>query len=283
MTINQQLVKNASQAYVMAKYLANFCERVGKVNYLTSPVRLEHATGTGFFGVGNTGSTDCIKERFRGVTDNLGQRWSCWQRIEFVSESCVGITDADFKNTHRVEHTREVIDLFKTFEEEFIIKNREFTANDLAIWIIEHQVVCLIEQREQKSQSHYDDARPFTKYASSIFYKGTDISQYTLDQLIELNKQRFEDVISALKTYDFSKLNAKHHKDLIIDKKKHTLPPLDLAVEFHNDQFELLDRHYHHKLNKRTNPADKKWYSTEDTAKFNNWKKAKLNEELQVQ
>lgn len=283
MTINQQLVKNASQAFVMAQYLANFCRRVGKDHYLSSPVRLEHATGTGFFGVGNTGSTDCIKERFRGVTDNLGQRWSCWQRIEFVSQSCVGITQADFKKTHRVEHTREVIDLFKTFEQQFIIGDKPFTANDLAIWIIENQVVCLIEQKEQRSQLHYDDSKPFSKYANKIFYNGTDISAYTLPQLIELNQLRFADVIDSLRRYDFTKLNEKHHNDLIVQKKKHTLPPLELAVKYHNDQFELLDRHYHHKLNKRTNPADKKWFSAEDTAKFNNWKKAKLNEELQVQ
>jgi hypothetical protein len=279
--ISQKLITNASQAYVMSKYLADLCQQIGKDSYISSLIRLEHGTGTGFFGVGNTGSTDCIKERFRGVTDSLGQRWSCWQQIEFVSRSCIGISNPNFRTTHRVEHTREVIDLFKDFEQEYIITGRSFTANEMAIWIIEHQVVCLIEQREQKKQAHYNDQRPFTKYSNAIFYNGTDISNYTLDQLKEINKTRFNKDIEILSEYDFSEHNAKNEKSLLEGSKKHTLPPMTLAVKFYNDQFELLEKHYHHKLNKRTNPADKRWYNAEDTTKFNDWKKAK-NEKLSM-
>ncbi len=273
--LNKQLAKNISQAYIMSKYLAELCKQIGARAYLTSPIRLEHGTGTGFFGISNTGSTDCIKERFRGVTDNLGQKYSCWEKIDFVSESCLSITSKpDFRNTYRVEHTREVIDLFREFEKEYIIGGKPFTANDLGIWIVEHQVVCLIEQWEQKDQSHYNDFKPFTKYANPIFYKGTNISEYNLDQLKDLNRTRFATQLKEIKEYNFSKLNDEHTTNLLTKNKKHTLPPMTIAVKFYNDQYELLDRHYRHKLNKRTNPADKKWFNAEDTAMFNEWKKA---------
>lgn len=258
----------------MSKYLADLCKKIGKDSYLSSPIRLEHGTGTGFFGVGNTGSTDCIKERFRGVTDNLGQRWSCWQEIEFVSASCVGITSANFRTTHRVEHTKEVIDLFKEFEQEYIIGGKPFTPNLLGAYIIEHQVVCLIEQTEQKNAGNYDEEHPFSKYSSKIFYKGTDISGYTHAQLQELNKQRFAHILKELEVFDFSGLVQKHTNDLLLTVKKHTLPPIKIAERFHNNEFELLHQHYRHKLNKRTNPLDKKWYSEADTKRYNEWKKA---------
>lgn len=281
--LNQQLIKNASQAYVMSQYLADLCQKIGKDAYLSSPIRLEHGTGTGFFGVGNTGSTDCVKERFRGITDNLGQRYSCWQKIDFVSQSCLNLTYPDFRTTHRVEHTREVIDLYRQFEKDYIIEGKPFTAADLAVWVIVNQVVCLIEQTEQKSQDQYDDQQPFSKYSSPICYKGYDISAATRDELIEINKIRFASVIESLRNHDFAKINKHHETTLLNTSKKHTLPPMDIAVKYHDDVFELLEAHYTHKLNKRTNPADKKWYSEQDTEKYNNWKKAKQNETLSME
>lgn len=272
------LLRNASQAYIMSKYLADLCKQIGEVAYLASPIRLEHGTGTGFFGVGNTGSTDCVKERFRGITDELGQRWSCWQQIQFVSESCVGITSADFVNVHRVEHTREVIDLFEAFEKEYIISGKPFTASELANWVIENSVVCLIEQVEQLKQVNYNDDKPFSKYSKSIFYNGVDISDYSLDQIKQLNLKRFASVMQDVTNYNFTKLNTTNTKNLLQKTKKHTLPPIKLAIKHHNDEFRLLDQHYQYKISKfsepfKSNGKKNKWYSLERKTLFEDWKK----------
>lgn len=271
---NQELITNTSKAYVMSKYLAELCKQIGKEAYLKSLIRLEHGLGTGFFGISNTGSADCVKERFRGITNGLGLSWKTCEKIEIESETCVGMSSARSKDIHRIEHTRELIDLFKDFEQEYIISGKPFTASDLAIWVIEHQVVCFIQKDEQKTKSYYDDNRPFTKYTKPIFYKGTNISNYTLDQLKNLNRTRFSTQIQEIKNHDFSELNVEQTTLLIENNKKHTLPPMTIAVQFHNDQFELLDRHYRYKLNKRSNPANKRWFSAEDTTKFKEWKKA---------
>lgn len=273
--VERSLVKNITQAYVMSQYLADFCQQVGVDNYLNSFIRAEHGTGTGFFGIGNTGSTDCIKERFRAITDALGQKFDRWQEIDFVSEGCVGMQMRQ-KELHRVEHTREVIDLFKTFEQKFIMSGKKFTPADLGVWLIENQVVCLILQSEQKSKTEYNDNQPFSKYSAKIYYKGIDVSEYTLDQIKQLNRQRFADVIKNLKTFNFKDLLDKQCRNLLHTKKKHTLPPMELAVKFYNDQYSLLREHYHHKLKKRTDPNDKKWYSKQDADDYYRWANASV-------
>ena len=273
--IEKSLVKNISQAYVMSKYLADFCQRVGPENYLNSLIRSEHGTGTGFFGIGNTGSTDCIKERFRAITDSLGQKFDCWQQIDFVSEGCAGMQFRD-KNVHRVEHTREVIDLFKSFEQEFIITGKRFSPADLGTWLIKNQVVCLILQSEQKAKQHYNDNVPFSKYDARIFYQGQDISEFTLEQIKTLNVSRFSTTIAELQRFNFSHLVETQTKQLLQTKKKHTLPPIELAVRFYNDQYSLLREHYHHKLKKRTDPNDKKWYSKKDADDYYRWVNASV-------
>jgi hypothetical protein len=236
---------------------------------MNSVLRVEHGTGTGFFGIGNSGSTDCVKERFRAVTDALDQNFATWQHIDFVSEGCIGMTVRDTQ-IHRVEHTREVIDLYKQFEQEYIITGRSFTPAELGIWLIENQIVCLIQQQEQKSKIEYNDNLPFSKYSAKIYYKGTDISEYTLNQIQQLNRQRFADVIEDLKLFNFSSLLDKQSKNLLYTKKKHTLPPMDLAVKYFDNEFYLLKEHYHHKLSKRTNPKDR-WYCANDTARYISW------------
>ncbi len=268
--LNESLIKNLVQAYVMSQYLSDFCRQVGAENYINSVIRSEHGTGTGFFGISNTGSTDCIKERFRAVTDALGQKFDCWQQIDFVSESCIGMTQRD-TNLHRVEHTRDVINLFKDFEQEYIIPGKKFSPADLGTWIIENQVVCLILQSEQLPKKYYNDAYPFSKYSTKIFFQGTDISGYDLAQIININKTRFASIITELHKFNFLSMVKEQTTLLLETKKKHTLPPIELAIRFHNDQYSLLREHYHHKLEKRTDPNDKKWYNKKDADDYYRW------------
>lgn len=279
--LKTSLIKNASQVYVMAVYLSDLCKKIGKDAYLESFIRAEHGTGTGFFGIGNTGSIDCVKERLRGITDSLDQKYKTWKKIDFVSESCKNLENPDFRNIHRVEHTREIQNLYRDFENDFIISGKKFTVPEIIVWVITHQVVCLIEQKEQRPQNFYDDNVPFSKYTKPIFYKNKDISNYTLEQLRDLNRTRFKLILDSVAQYDFAEAIKKQTDSLLRSTKKHTLPPIKLAVDYHNNQFELLYHHYHHKVNKRTNPQDKKWYDPTDTALWNEWKREK-NEKLSM-
>ena len=267
---NKSLEKNIAQSFIMSRYLSKLCKAIGSEAYLKSYIRLEHGTGTGFFGISNSGSTDCVKERFRAITDSLGQKFDNWHNIDYISEGCLGMTVRDSK-VHRVEHTREVIDMFLAFEREFIIPGKDFTPADLGAWLLENQVVCLILQSEQKSQKHYDDNIPFSKYSAKIYYQGTDISNYTLAQLKEFNHTRFSSEISAIQNNDFTCAVDLQEVNLLKKTKKHTLPPMSVAVSHYNNEFALLKEHYHHKLNKRSDPKQPKYYNKIAVDSYHQW------------
>jgi hypothetical protein len=61
---------------------------------------------------------------------------------------------------------------------------------------------------------------------------------------------------------------------------------LTIAVQYHDDEFELLDQHYQYKISKFSEPLKSdgkknKWYDEERKILFENWKKLK-NEELSM-
>lgn len=268
--MTKSTIHNLSQAYVMLDYMSKLASAIGNDSYLNCLIRFEHGTGKGFFGISNSGSTDCIKERFRGVTDSLGQRDKNWSNIAFLSESCIGVTRKT--SDHRIEHTREVINLFKEFESKYILTGKSFTANDLGIWLIENQIVCFINKNEQKPQCFYNDEYPFSKYSCKIYYESTDISNLTLEEIMHINRNRFSNEIREINNYNFTQENKKNIAKLIGKTCKHTLPPLDLAITYHSNMYELLDIHYQYKLNKRINPEDKKWYNKNDADMWKEWK-----------
>lgn len=266
------LRKNVAQVFVIAKYLSDVCAAIGKDAYLETVIRLQHCGGKGFAGVGNTGSTDCLKEAIRRVTDSLGQRYKTWQDIQFISDTCLNMpADPSFKSVYRVEHTREVSKLCEQFETEFILSGKTFTLYDIAQWIIENQVVCLIKQTEQKPSVHYDDNLPFSKYTSKIMYNGTDISLYTLAQIKALNLTRFAQELNDIKTHDFTKALASQNAQLHKPNGNHSLPPIPLVVQYHDDENELLYRHYRHKVNKFSD-INCSWYNQNKTTLYENWK-----------
>lgn len=266
--MNKSLIKNISQAYVMSTYLSNLCQQIGNDNYITSHIRNEHGTGSGFFGVSNTGSTDCIKERLRGITDSLGLVYKTPQHIKFISASCVNLVNFNFRTTHRVEHTREISELYLEFEEKFIMSGISFTPADLGTWLITNQVVCLIMQSEQLSKAFHDPTCLFSKYSNSIMYNGTDISNYTVSQLQNIAVTEYATELAEIQSFNFSNELAKQTENLITKTKKHTLPPMSLAVQYYNDHYELLSQYYTHKAFKRTDPSNKKWYDESDAHKY---------------
>jgi hypothetical protein len=276
--IPKPLVNHITHAYVMSKYLQQFCGLVGEKLYKTSPIRLEHGTGTGFFGISNTGSSDCIKERFRGVTDSLGLKFDSIDSVFLRSGSCRDVKVRETK-LHRVEHTKELNQMFREFEELFLIRQRPFTANDMARLIIENQIVCLIEQSEQKTggilKNTYDKAMPFSKYTAEIFCKNLNVSKFSNKDILEMNQQIYAELLKLIAQHDFSSAIEKVRNKIILNDqnsppKKHTLPPLRLASKYTNCEFSLLKYHYHHKLNKRLDISSR-WYNKADANRYVRW------------
>lgn len=273
------LTKNASQAYVIFRYLSDLRRAVGPEAYENHPLMLEHGPGSGFGGVGNTGSTDCAKERVRGITDSLGLTWreKDWRSIYFVSQACVNIKLADFRRVgglHRVEHTREVIDLYRALEQRFIIAAVRFTANDLAAFVVRNQVVCLIQRAEQRKGCRFDVAAPFSKYNARIFYQGEDISRYNNEQLLEINALQYGDLLTRLRNHDFEPEIQRCAAKLHARGARHTLAPLEKALEC-QDAFDLMVRHYPHKVAKllQTNGP---WFNESFARRHHAWFNAKL-------
>ncbi len=280
--IPKTLINNTATAYVLAKYLQEFCQQVGVDKYLTSPVRLQHGNGTGGFGfkgVGNphkrlsaSGNNDCTKERFRGITDSLDLTFRTIDKIKFRTASCVNLVERS-KTVHRIEHTEELIDLYLEFELEYIIGNKPFTPNELAKFVLQRTLVCLIEQKEQKAKGTFTADIPFSKYSNKVFYEGTDVSEYTKAQLLELTAKEFASVFAEVDKYDWSKEVTAKHKKLIATGGHHSLPPLDIAVKYSNDAFNLLKYYYHYQLAQLTDPNENLTYYNEALAqKYNEWK-----------
>jgi len=270
----KRLVQNASQTSVMLGYLRSLANQIGHPNYLASLIRREHGTGTGFFGVSNTGSTDCAKERIRGLTDSLAQTNRDWRGIAFISESCLGSRQFDFRNVHRVEHTREVMELFLALEEVYVLGESQPTSRAIASFVIEHQVVSLIRQEEQIARMAFDPSRPFSKYSARIFHEGRDVSACTYEDVVAINKVRYRELLRGVADFDFTALDQRNQTSLIrrsdAPHDPHTLPPMDLAVTFHDNELELVLRHYRRKLEKRITPGNK-WYGGDDADRFRAW------------
>lgn len=269
--VTKGLASQIGRAYVICAYLRDLRTQVGDLRYKRSFVRLEHGTGTGFFGVSNSGSADCAKECFRKITDALGQSFKSWRTIEFRSDTCVNLQMPRFDRAnhgiHRVEHTLEVIQLFRAFEDQFILAEREFSAPELAEFVILNQIVCLIQRQEQVNGWVFDAEQPFGKYNRRIYFRGSDVSTATWSELIDINRERYRALLDTIRTTDFIPINQAILSRLHSPSERHTLPPMSLAVNACDCEFELLHHHYRHKRRKRTRPASS-WYDEGDSRRY---------------
>lgn len=269
------LVSNTATAWIIAKYLQDFCQKVGVDHYLTSAIRYQHGNGTGgfrFLGMGNpqkrlsaSGNNDCVKERFRGITDGLKLTYRSIDKIQFRSASCVNLRER-CKTLHRVEHTVELIDIYHDFENQYIITTQNFTANDLAKFVLQQTLVCLIEQKEQKPAGTYNLDMPFSKYSAKVFYQGQDVSGYTRTELFAITAREYGDLFKALHTYDFTEVINNKKSKLIDSGLNHSLPALDMAVKYHNNPLALLKYYYHHQRKQLTESDYKPRYYNHDLA-----------------
>lgn len=271
-----KFVNQVSRTYVLCSYLRDLCVRVGAEAYLRSLVRNQHGTGTGFFGVNNLGSTDCASHACRLVTDALGQTNKDWSGIDFRSASCLDVQPNCVRGNapgHRVEHAVGVAHLYRELERRFIVPCQMFTPLDIANFIVLNQIVCLIETREQISHGAADPSRPFGRYSSRIFYRGEDVTDWSLEQIGALNAARYEALLGQLRRADFYNVNALNEAFFRRGSGRHKLPPLELAVAHGENELELLCLHYHAKRDKRITPGNK-WYDAKDAERFHAWKNA---------
>jgi hypothetical protein len=271
-----KLQKATARTTALALYLQKFRQIIGPERYLNSIIRREHGTGTGLFGVSNTGSRDCLKESIRGITDALSLSYRTPDALPFRTESCIGIKVFD-RNSHRIEHTIEVIELYHEFEAHFILNDQEIDLSDVGKWIIENQVTTLIEQHEQRRKGHYTSEQPFSKYSRPVLYNlQKDVSTISREELRMLTCKHFSEQLSSFLT-----INGQPFLDTAIasfdgsGSKAHTLPLLDVAVEYNDEEFELLTRHYKYKLSKRLDP-NSRWFSANDAARYRAWQMSAL-------
>ena len=256
--MNKSLLSNTAKFTVLAKAAQEVVEYAGVDAYMNSWWRREHITGQGFFGVSNTGSTDCAKERGRGITDSFGYTHRTPEAIPFRSASTLGLTSFDCRNIHRVEHTVELNELVREFEAEYIITGRDFDCYTVAEFFITRMVIVLIEQVEQKSKSEIGEL-PFSKYSNRVFYDGMDISDATHEDLAKINMGLHAELLNNLANFDWSKELAKATATLTTGKS-HTIPSIELTVEHFDNEFAILDAHYTHKRDKALNTSSK-WYN----------------------
>ena len=264
----QSMITTTARAFVIARYLKNLHTEIGTDQYKSSLIRREHGTGSGFFGVSNTGSADCLKENFRKLTDSLGLSYRHLSNIYYRTETCVDIVNFD-KKIFRVEHTVELKDLYIEFEEQFICGLRKLSPAAIAAWIVRNQVTCLIKQAEQRSSRDYDVNIPFSKYNRLVFDdSGRDVSRLSRSQLIELNDTRYSDELEAMRTWDFEAAITKAETALLHrPQKKHTLPDTNVARYYFDQELPLINNHYRHKRDKISNP-NSKWHSPDRLKRY---------------
>lgn len=264
--LSNRLISKIADAFVLCSYLRDLAAAVGSI-YKRNLVRFEHGPGTGFFGVSNTGSSDCAKECFRGITDALGQNKDNWSNIAFRSAACRDIRKPDFKKVHRVEHTVSVAELYLDFESKYIVANQEFSANLIGDYVVRNHVVSLIEQRDQIDHGTVKVARPFSRYSCEIYFGDRDVTEVSLGEIQELNANRFSSLLSEIELFDFSEPVDRSTTKFVCGQGPHTLPPLRIAIQHGLCDLQLVHRHYMHKCSKRISPGSA-WYSPIDAERY---------------
>ena len=143
-------------------------------------------------------------------------------------------------------------------------------------------MVCLIEQKEQKSgellKDTYDPNIPFSKYTNPVFYEGKDVSKKTKAELQAITANQYADILTKVATYDWSKKVVEQEEVLVNSGGHHSLPSMEIAVQYYNDAFSLLKYYYNYQLRQITDPTENILYYNEEVAKkYKEW-----NEKLQM-
>lgn len=282
MSINRTSLYNSlSRLYLICLYLREYREKIGQEAYKDSYIRAQHSTGRNWFNIDSGGDTDNLSATVRGVTDKLNQRNQNISGIDFRSQSCIGAKNYN-RSVQRVEHATPVKGLFLQIEKEFIIGDRPISIPELASYILLTQIVTLIETTEQiKFGNEINEEKPFSRYSAPIFYQGTDVSQFSLKQLKEINLDRYSSILSEIYNKDFTAFNHKNKLKLFtkVDMPgKHTIPPMDFAIQYAVNEFELLHQYYHYKRDKVIDPSSPRFHAVK-AKQYQNWLENKVKEQ----
>lgn len=282
MSINRtSLYGSLSRLYEICLYLREYREKIGQEAYNDSFIRRQHSTGNTWFNIDSGGDTDNLSATVRNITDRLNQRNQNMSGIEFRSQSCIDIKKHN-SLVHRVEHTIPAKGIFLQIEKEFIIGDRTITITEIASYILLTQIVTLIEKTEQiLFDNEINEEKPFSRYSASIFYQGTDVSQFSLKQLKEINLDRYSSILSEINNTDFTAFNHKNKLKLFtkVDMPgKHTIPPMDFAIQYGLNEFELIHQYYHYKRDKVIDPASRRFNDVK-AKQYQNWLENKVKEQ----
>lgn len=274
--MNQTLVTAITQHYVIIKYLSELHQSIGTNAYLAKNnwIRREHGTGSGL-GPSNTGSSDCAKERARGITDGLRLKYNSCDKIIFVSQTCLGLTPQIYNSDiYHIEHTYQLSHMYLDIEQEFILSGRKFSPNEIGEWVIQNQIVCAIKKGEQRSEKDplYDKSIPFSKYKTDIFYNGINVSKYTIDQIKAITNSHFANVIAEVQAFNFSESVLTESQNLLNSPMvEHTLPEISVATSYYNNRVELCIRHYSYRFAQMTTLGNR-YYNKKFLIEYNKHK-----------
>ena len=271
----ENYTKKIANLCAILSYLQSVKFAIGEKHYLSSFIRREHGVGSGFFNVSNTGSSDCGKEAIRTATDAMGFKFETIDKIYFRSQSVVNDSQYDRnKNTHRIEHTREIAGIiWPILESKYVIKGEEINASEIGQWLLINAIVTLIHPNEQKSEKDYNDDLPMQKYSVPVYYQDKMVSKYSLKRLQGINKTQWATQLKQLQKINLDPLveesKQKYSADL---PTKHKFCPMPLVEKYHNNDLALLENWYQHKLHKALDKTSKKYYNKQNAARYYEWK-----------
>lgn len=254
-SLQRSIVSSVSQTTVLGTYLRDFCRRVGVDAYISSPIRRQHGNGTGIAGIGNAGGIDCLRERFRGISTALGCTYATWREIPFVSQGCLNIKDRN-RHTHRVEHTRGLSEIFQGFERECIMGGLAITPYSVLERMVLQGICTHIRQEEQCDHGLVDPDRPFKRYSVPVYYQGQDVSLFNSLQLSELMRAHYEHVLVAAREWDWEPALARAWTGYTNGSIR-GVPPMELAVRYHDCEWGLLEHHYHYRRSQLLDPSSR--------------------------
>ena len=232
---------------MIARWLQEHGHRVGAERFAHSCCVREHGSGAGFAGVSNAGSRDCLRERFRGISDGVLQDYRHCTHIPFRSDSLRGC-DTWHAGQHRIEHTRPVAEIYSRFVDTVIRSERHITPVLVAEWCLSRLVVTWILAREQRAQREIDPARPFSRYATRVFLGQQEVTHWSWADLDQWCQHHWH-LPRAWAQQHAEQLEEQCHEQaqVLMRGTRHSLPSHEIATTWCQVPEALLHFHYHHK------------------------------------
>ena len=283
------LIRQIANTWVLHNWLQEFYLELKKQgrkdeDYLGSIARKQHGMGGTWMGGDNVGSRDCARESFRNITCAMGLKYQTPLKIWLRTSSCLNKNAFVFKGknkegTYRVEHTRDVKNLFECWETSKIRNSTRVTPNEMGRWVIEKQIVVLCEAAEQIPLREWDSSKPFSKYSSSVWnvHNNSDVSNYNYEQIQDLNRKVYQKELELVDNHNFAR-DLRAAEARFCKSKDHFLPDIDDMVrhcELNGDnQSWLLENIYRGKLKKISDPnkRGKNGYNEQLVQQHRDWK-----------